>query len=119
MSNTISITRNDITSTPADFDKAIKSIDRLSRVVLKSPLKGYRADVCKVPVERLDCSFGIVRTEGKHMPLEKVLLNERRRENAKITIVFAIRRPGKFFRKCHVFLRSISALTINRRYGLQ
>ena len=82
------------TSTPNDFDEAVHSIDYLSRVTLKNPLEKHKDEIHRVPLQRLDCSFGIVRVEGEPLPLKKVISKESQRVDAKITIIFAIRRPG-------------------------
>ena len=87
--------RRNKTSNPRDFDKAIQVIDEsLRRVELKNPLIQHKTDIGNVKVERLDCSFGVVRVDGDPLPLRRAVKTERRIQGAAATIVFAIRRPG-------------------------
>ena len=90
----MSLHRSRVTCTPTDFDEAIQKIDSLSRVTLKDPLERHKEDIRWVPLQRLDCSFGIVRADGDPIPLLNVVSKECKGSRFNLTIVFAIRRPA-------------------------
>jgi len=71
------------------------SSDVSSRLVLKEPLESNAKKILKIPLLGLNCSFGIVTedVEGP-LPLKTVAERQRRKQEANVIVMFAIRRPG-------------------------
>lgn len=72
-----------------------ESFDRMSMSVRKLAQDGKLDHVYKIPLVELNCQFGIVRNRTEDLvPLQTAVKRERSRQKSKVTVVFAVRRPG-------------------------
>ena len=69
-------------------------LEGLDKVVLRHPLTDNVRKLYQVPLEKLNCSFGVVTKAAGTNSLRHVVRSEGRLRAANVTIVFAIRRPG-------------------------
>jgi hypothetical protein len=67
----------------------------MSPSVKKLAEDGKLDHIYSIPLLELNCQFGIVRNRtDEQVPLQKVVKRERSRQQSKVTLVFAVRRPG-------------------------
>lgn len=69
-------------------------LEGLDKIKLRHPLTDNVRKLYQVPLEKLNCSFGVVTKSGGSNPLRHAVKAERRVLGADVTILFAIRRPG-------------------------
>ena len=63
--------------------------------VKKLAADGKLDHVYSIPLLELNCQFGIVRNRTDiPVPLQKAVKRERSRQQSKVIMVFAVRRPG-------------------------
>lgn len=70
------------------------TLEGLEKVELRHPLTENVRKLYQVPVERLNCSFGVVTKSAGTSSLRHVIKAEGGLRSANVTILFAIRRPG-------------------------
>ncbi len=74
----------------APFDSSLTNSS-----VKKLAEDGKLDHIYNIPLQELNCQFGIVRNRtDEQVPLQKVVRRERSRQQSKVTLVFAVRRPG-------------------------
>ena len=66
---------------------------KLAEIQLQEPLKSNTAELRKVSLERLNCSFGVVSAE-ETAALQDIVQKTRRDNAADVVIVYAIRQAG-------------------------
>jgi hypothetical protein len=67
----------------------------VSPSVQKLAEDGKLDHIYSIPLMELNCQFGIVRNRvDEPIPLQKAVKRERSRQQSKVTLVFAVRRPG-------------------------
>eukprot|EP00977_Amphora_coffeiformis_P009784 scaffold2251_cov178-Amphora_coffeaeformis.AAC.8 len=69
-------------------------LEGLGKIELRAPLTNNVRKLYKVPLEKLNCTFGVVTKSAETNYLRRVVKTEGRLREADVTIVFAIRRPG-------------------------
>jgi hypothetical protein len=67
----------------------------MSASVQKLAEDGKLDHIYNIPLMELNCQFGLVRNRtDEPTPLQQAVKQERARQQAKVTLVFAVRRPG-------------------------
>lgn len=65
----------------------------LETLKVSANLRHHLNKLYRVPMNRLDCSFGVVTTKGK-VPLQQAIEHEAKAQKANVMILLATRRSG-------------------------
>lgn len=63
-------------------------------LLLTETLRANTKELYHVPLQPLDCSFGLVTSRGEAEPLHDVIVKQCQSQKADVAILFAVRRPG-------------------------